>query len=367
MMKRPHLLTLNLATDADDPVLGFTTSWVRALAAQAGHVDVITMRAGRLDLPSNVDVWSLGKERGYSEPRRLLTFYATLARILARDQIDLCFAHMAPLFAVLAAPLLAPRRIPIITWYAHPHLSNTVRLAHAVSSAVVTSLPSAYPYKRDKLHVIGQGIDPAAFAPTGDPVQQPPQVLCAGRLSAVKDHSTLIRAVALLNRERPGTFVVGIVGSPARREDETYVAGLKQAVHAAQLDGVVTFHGSVVRAALPGWYSRSAVHVNLTPAGFGDKVALEAMSCGTPCITANEDFKETLGKYADVLLFTPGDSTQLADRLRHVLSLSASSRADMGAYLREQVIRLHSLEQLATRVLAIGRELTVATGRRRGE
>jgi glycosyltransferase involved in cell wall biosynthesis len=234
-----------------------------------------------------------------------------------------------------------------------------VKVAHAVSSAVVTSLPSAYPYKRDKLHVIGQGIDPGAFAPTGEPLHQPPRILCAGRLSAVKDHPTLIGAVALLNRERPGTFAVAVVGSPARSDDEAYLAGLKQAVHEQELDDVVTFHGSVVRADLPGWYSRAAVHVNLTPAGFGDKVALEAMSCGTPCITANEDFRETLGQYADVLLFAPGNSAQLADRLRHVLSLSASSRAEMGTYLRERVIRLHSIEGLAARVLEIGRELSV--------
>ncbi|MBL8145083.1 MAG: hypothetical protein JNL34_01745, partial [Anaerolineae bacterium] len=66
-----RLLVFNLATDADDPVLGFTTVWVNRLAAHYEAVDVITMRVGRLDVAGNVHVWSVGKERGWSEPRRV--------------------------------------------------------------------------------------------------------------------------------------------------------------------------------------------------------------------------------------------------------------------------------------------------------
>ena len=56
-----RLLVFNLATDVDDPILGFTTHWIRALARRVEAVQVITMRAGRLDLPNNVRVDSVGK------------------------------------------------------------------------------------------------------------------------------------------------------------------------------------------------------------------------------------------------------------------------------------------------------------------
>jgi glycosyltransferase involved in cell wall biosynthesis len=94
------------------------------------------------------------------------------------------------------------------------------------------------------------------------------------------------------------------------------------------------------------------VHVNLTPAGFGDKVAWEAMSCGRPCLVANMDLRETLGEHADALLFRPGDASGLARKLSALLAMSVSERATIGADLRRQVERLHALPRLAQRILA---------------
>ena len=65
-----RILLFNLATDADDPLLGFTTRWIGALAERVEFIHVITMRVGRLEMPANVRVYSVGKEKGYSEPRR---------------------------------------------------------------------------------------------------------------------------------------------------------------------------------------------------------------------------------------------------------------------------------------------------------
>ena len=83
-----HLLMFNLATDADDPILGFASGWIAALAKRVEVVHVITMRAGRVDVPGNVRVYSVGKEKGYSEPRRAAEFYRHLIRVLRRDHID---------------------------------------------------------------------------------------------------------------------------------------------------------------------------------------------------------------------------------------------------------------------------------------
>jgi hypothetical protein len=60
--------------DADHATLGHTTAWTNALARRADHLSVITMLAGRIAVEPNVTVYSLGKELGRSEPRRLLTY-----------------------------------------------------------------------------------------------------------------------------------------------------------------------------------------------------------------------------------------------------------------------------------------------------
>jgi glycosyltransferase involved in cell wall biosynthesis len=85
--------------------------------------------------------------------------------------------------------------------------------------------------------------------------------------------------------------------------------------------------------------------------GFGDKVAWEAMGCGRPCLVANDDLRETLGRYEKELLFRDGDPTDLATKLRSLLERSSAQRSEIGLYLREQVERLHSLPRLTTRVL----------------
>src|SRR4030095_4048346 len=167
-----HLLLFNLVTDACDPILGFTTQWIRELSARVGSIDVITMRGGVIDVPPNVRVHSVGKEHGYSEPRRVLEFYRHLFRILRAQRIDGCFSHMMPVFSALGGPILRARRIPLGTWYAHPSLTLWVRLAHFFSNRMVTSLSHAYPYRKAKLSVIGQGIDTALFAPSPNAVSE---------------------------------------------------------------------------------------------------------------------------------------------------------------------------------------------------
>ena len=177
-----RLLWFNLATDADDPVLGFTSRWIQAIATKVERIRVITMRAGRIELPENVRCDSVGKEAGYSRPRRIVEFYRILLEVLRNEPVDACFSHMVPLFTVLAAPLLRPKGVPIVTWYTHPSLTLQLRFAHRLSAQMVTSLPSSYPYDTDKLRVLGHGIDTDRFAPDKTRPQLPVLILCAGRL-----------------------------------------------------------------------------------------------------------------------------------------------------------------------------------------
>jgi glycosyltransferase involved in cell wall biosynthesis len=349
-----RLLLFNLATDLNDPVLGFTTRWIRALAAHVESVDVVTMRMGHIDVPQNVRVYSVGKEKGYSEPRRVVEFYRILTRILSANRIDACFSHMIPIFTVLAAPVLKAKGIPIMTWYAHPSLTWVLRIAHRLSDGMVSSLPTAYPYRRDKLNAIGQGIDLDLFSPDGAALtQEPPMLLCAGRLSPAKDHPTLLKAAALLRSAHDGAFQVVILGGTGSASDASYVEALQRQTNELGLRETVSFEPAVPIEKLPYWYRSCAAHVNMTPTGFGDKVALEAMACGRPCLVANEGFKETLGRYAERCLYPYGDAQQLAQRMRWVLSLCQRERAEMGVYLRQRVASMHGLDQLAGKLVNI--------------
>ncbi len=353
-----NLLVFNLATDSDDPVLGFTTSWIKALASQVDEVKVISMRGGRIDLPSNVEFFSIGKEKGYSEPHRAFLFYRTLVRLVTQWDIHVCFSHMTPIFSVMGSPIFKAKRIPLITWYAHPSLTWTVRLAHRLSDRVVTSISPAYPYKHDhKLFAIGQGIDTDLFTPGGAGASSPATVLCVGRISNSKSIDTLIRAMGLLKTRGVTELRAVILGRPLTHADRNYVEELRTLTKHLGVEDIVTFKDAVSMTELPDWYRRCAIHVNLTPTGFGDKVALESMSCGCPCLVSNAGFAPTLGRFKDLLLFEYRNSLELADRIEALLDLPNSERSRIGLYLRDLVKEQHSLDGLSDTIITMSRSL----------
>jgi len=186
-----------------------------------------------------------------------------------------------------------------------------------------------------------------------------PVILCAGRLSPVKDHPTLINAVGLLRKVAPDPFHLVILGSAATARDDEYVRSLHQQVKDLNLDGIVSFQPAVSLKELPAWYRRACVYVNMTPTGSGDKVVWEAMACGVLTIVANEGFKGTLGIHADRCVYDYGNAEQLTERLKWALSLPPSERSSMGAYLAHQVEGMHGLNRLAETLVTLFQTMTL--------
>ena len=168
-----RLLLFNLMTDEADPVLGFACGWIRELAARCEYVDVITMYRGAYQFPPNVRVFSVGRERGLSKPLRVARFYRHLLRLLRERRYDACFAHMMPLFAGMAGPLLSARGVPTTLWYTHQARSAQLRWGLAMSRWAVSADETSLPYRTDKLRVIGHGIDCDFYAPAPTPIPGP--------------------------------------------------------------------------------------------------------------------------------------------------------------------------------------------------
>ncbi len=349
-----NVLWFSIAVDANNPRQGFNLRWIRALAERVESIHIIAMTVGDYDLPENVHVHSVGKERGFGQPRRAAIFYKLLLQIIRRYDIDVCFSHMIPLFSVMAAPVLRPIGIPLVTWYCHPSLTRTLKLAHLSSNRVISCVPSAYPYKTDKLTVVGHGIDTDLFTPdTISREATPPILLCVGRLSPSKGHATLLNAASELQARGIDSFKVLVVGSPGLPQEIEYERQLHQQVADTGLQGIVEFHPSVSQDDLVDLYRSSSVHVNLTPTGFGDKVAWESMACEKVCVAASEGFRDTMGEYSDTLMFPHGDHEQLADLLSTILEMPEPERNAIGTYLRKQVIEKHSLSRLAGRLVEL--------------
>lgn len=357
-----RLLLFNLATDETDPVLGFGCVWIRELARHCEAIDVLTMYRGVFDLPGNTRVFSAGREQGWSKARRLAVFYRQLTRLLAARRYDVCFAHMMPLFAALAGPLLKARGIPLVLWYAHRQETRQLQLGHALAWRAVTSVATSFPIPTKKLRVVGQGIDtdffsprlcPASFWGMGKGAQaealaEGPLVLQVARLAAIKRQATTMRAVA--GTDARLVFVGGVQpGYPDR-----YLRELKALRGQLGLEQRCQFTGDRPPRQVRDWNRRATVAVNTSPVGLFDKSALESMACALPTVVCNPAYAPVLGEFREQLLIDgPEDAAGLRARLRHLLALSSSERERIGLTLRAGVMREHSLKTLIRRLLAV--------------
>ena len=383
-MSKPRLLLFNLMTDERDPVLGFACDWVRRLAAQSESIDVLTMTRGAASLPANTRVFSAGRERGWSRPARLATFYGHLLRLLATRRYDACFAHMTPLFAALAGPLLSARGVRTVLWYTHRQRSLQLRLGMAMSWRVVSADASSFPYETGKLRVIGHGIDTQFYSPfphaksrPGGSVSTRPRddggtstpapgqgspfppgggragdggalVVQVGRLAAIKHQATTLAAVA-------GTEAwLALIGAAQDQAGRAYEQQLRDRARELGMEQRWHFSGALPAADLRAWTRQAAIAVNMSPPGLFDKAALESMACAIPTVVSNPAFAPILGEYADLLLTAgPEDVAGLHARLQRLLACSSEERAQIGMRLRQAVQRQHSLNRLIPKLLAV--------------
>ncbi len=352
--KNKNLLLFNLKTDADDDILGFTTDWINALAPNFNHVFVITMCAGRIEVAENVQVFSVGKEKGYSEPRRAFEFYRILWKILRSKKIDACFAHMMPLFAVMAGPFLRLKQIPMLLWYAHKSVTLTLRLATFFVNRVVASSKEGFRLPTKKLHVIGQGIDTNKFVPAekSSSSHDPFTILTIGRLSPIKRIELLIEAVALFQKRKPDVPIrLCIVGGPLTQQDITYTNELKQLTNKSDLEQIVAFVGSIPFRKVAHYYQQADCFVNLAETGSLDKTVLEAMSSGI-VVVVNRTFEKVLGAELAKTYVIDWDAEQLCDRLILLATLSLPEKKQLAEQLREIVLQDHSLNGLCGKLLS---------------
>jgi glycosyltransferase involved in cell wall biosynthesis len=339
----------NLATDADDPVLVFTTTWLRALAPHFESIDVVTMRKGRLDLPTNVTVHSLGKEEGRSEPVRALIFYGSLLRLTAHRRYAVCFAHQAPLFSVMAAPVLKARGIPTVMWYAHGSTPTILRVAEKVVDQVVTSSPEGFRLSSSKVTVVGQGVDTSFYVPNRHRQRATPPftLVCAGRIAPVKGLELLVAAVEILaGRLGQDALHVCLIG-PILPQDRAYADELRADIARRRLDQIVELVGSLTIEDLLREYQAADLLVNTSRTGSLDKVVLEAMSCCTPVVSSNPPYERILATVDRRLFVRRATAEAIAEACETVLRMPPEMRLQLGTALRCVVVEDHSLERLA--------------------
>jgi glycosyltransferase involved in cell wall biosynthesis len=330
-----RLVFLTQRVDPEDPVLGATVAKLRALAERADEVVVLAQSAAAANgLPDNVRVRTFG---GDGRLGRGLRFERELARALPADAV---VAHMIPLYVLLSAPLVRPRRIPLLLWFTHWKRSRTLEAAAVAATRIVSVDRRSFPIDSAKVRPIGHGIDVAEFRCVEPDPSPTLRLLVLGRYSPAKGILTILRAVEEARAD--GLRVdVELHGTASNDLERT---------HRRELEELGFPLGDAVpRPELPGLFARRDALVNNMEAGAPDKVVYEAAASCLPALASSPVFDELFEGYD--LRFDRDDPASLVERLRWLAGLDAAERRDLGRTLRERVVSRHSVDTWADGII----------------
>lgn len=326
----------------DDDNLGFFHQWVEEFARRSSRVLVIANSVGRHSLPENVEIYSLGKEKGERKAFRIWKFWKLFFRHYARA--DAVFFHMIPEFVLAASPFLAFSRKPSALWYTHKSVTRTLKLAERLVDYIFTASELSFRLPSKKVIFTGHAIDTNFFKPAENKAALGAvKLLALGRISPVKDYETIIRACSLLKNSWDKSWVLSIVGGPLMARDNEYFDSLKKMVQETGLGDRISFYGARPYTEIPEIYNDHDVFISMSSTGSIDKSVLEAMASGLTVLTANEAFQFLL----PTQYFLEKRSPEfLAERIKAV---AFESRPNF--ILRELVAKRHSLGNTVKKIV----------------
>ncbi len=326
-----RLLVLTQKMDMRDPVLGFFHRWVEEFSRQWESVIVICLYEGEHHLPSNVRVFSLGKEGGASRIKYLKRFYTYIWR--ERKNYDAVYVHMNQIYVLLGGLLWRMLGKKVSWWYAHGAVSALMRIAEKLTEVVFTSSLDGFRVPSKKIYVVGQGIDTELFSPVKREKKEMFRVVSVGRISLVKHIDVLINALSIILETNPNVefYLYGL----AQTEDERHCQEeLKDLAKRKGVADKVHFAGAVLYTDLPHILAEADVFVQASQTGSMDKAVLEALAMDIPVVSTNPAFSSVPG-----VTFVRQDAKAIAQDVLAAQKIST----------RTYVLENHSLHALITK------------------
>ena len=351
-----RLVFITRKVDRADTRTSFVFSWLEKLSQNLETLYVICQEKGDTSgLPDNVEVHSFGKDRGHGRFRQL--FYLLFLIFKFSKNSKGIFAHMMPIYAVVAWLPAKLTGNKIVLWYTHKSVNLRLRIATALVDKVLTASKESFRLDSPKVNVVGHGIPIEKFKsrnpkPKSTNENLKFRIVSIGRISRVKDYESLIKAVQILvSQERIKDIQCDIYGDPALQEDFSYLQSLQEFVKNAELENVVSFKGGVEYTEVPEIYQSSDLFVNLSKTGSLDKTVLEAAVSGILVLTSNEAFRKPLEKISSLLFYDRNDPKELAHDILELKVLAEGDKEVLRKKLQDWVTRDHNLTKLVEKII----------------
>ena len=338
------LLIITQKVDINDDNIGSFHEWLKKLAEKA-DIFVIANYIGQYDLPKNVKVFSLGKERGAGRLVKNLKYQWFLLKLLPKS--DGVFFHMCPEY-VLGAHLW-PKifRKKTLLWYAHKSVNWKLRFAEKLVDKIFTPSRESFRLPSKKLEITGHGIDINKFQISKLPASETGlksdgkfKIITVGRIAEVKNLHSLIETAGIL-KNKNFNFEIKVAGASILESDKIYFEKLKNLIQEKELENIVEFVGPIPNKYIAEFYQSGDLFINLSDTGSLDKAVLEAMACGLKILTSNEAFKYILPEEN----FTKNEPKEVAGKIENL------SKSEKNYSLVEYVDKNHGLDNLAEKII----------------
>ncbi len=337
------LLIITQKIDRNDSILGFFHKWVEELARYCESVIVVCLQEGQHNLPQNVRVLSLGKEKGASRLKYTKRFYKHIWT--ERDKYDAVFVHMNQEYIILGGLLWKLLGKKLMLWRNHFAGNFLTRIAMLLSDNIFCTSKFSFTALSKKTTLMPVGIDTELFKKEDHIEKMPHSVLFLGRIAPVKKPHLVIEALRILHANEV-EFKSYFYGDLALK-DVQYLNSLQEKVKEYHLSDRILFEKGIPHSETPRIYREHTVFINSTPSGSYDKTIFEAMACESLVLTSNLNLK---GQVDNKFLFEEDNANDLARKLEILLSLDDKAKEEYGKILRAYVVKHHSLELLVKKL-----------------
>ncbi|MEK7642538.1 MAG: glycosyltransferase family 4 protein [Patescibacteria group bacterium] len=338
-----RLLILTQKIDKDDPILGFFHTWVFRLSEKFESVVVVCLSKGDFDLPQNVQVFSLGKEKGKNRFYYIFQFFNLC--FFQSLKYDAVFVHMNQEYVLLGGLFWKMLRKPVYLWRNHPQGSILTRLAVLLSNKVFCTSDKSFTKRFSKTILMPVGIDTYQFKDLKKE-RSKNSILFLSRISLVKRPESLIEALKIL-KDKDINFICNFYGE-ALPKDQNYFENLKNKIKEYGLENNVKFKVAVPNDQTPKIYSEHNIFINLTPSGSMDKTILESVACGCIPIVANDYFRDIF----EPEMLVGEDIYDISNKIEFCLNLLEERKDEIRQRLIKYVSENHSLKILIEKLYA---------------